>query len=484
MHDFDTFERHLASALRADADESVGPFEAETVARAAIDGTVRGVASLHRSTRRAGRFGRGRGITLLAAAALLVVSGALAMGSGILRLPSVTPPAPAPSFALVTTPSPAATASPRAIAAPTPITRPSPGASETPSPTPLSLNLTWTKVALDDTDPKLAWVGDRYILVDEDSGRVRTSIDGSTWETLQPGDPDPGYADLMRQRLASWQGDAVGWWNEEDGPDTTAKPPANPRHIVTVVHPPAVPIATKSFNGEIESVAIGPKGIVAEVHSLSDPSQNPGYDPGFAWYSPTGKHWTQMARRTTSSDSPGARLPTGGFGQVVGVSDGFIASGDGMWYSADGLTWRLLGHDDSGNGLLPWMGGALARQGAGSFGLWTEAIVTNGAGHFDFWTSDGLSRLPAPADLHGIVGTGPLGLVTVAYGDQKAFVSRNGIDYGSSPIPAEMAHDNLGGTAYPPHVVVGDRNVVVLERRNDESTGTITWSLWVGAFEP
>ena len=43
------------------------------------------------------RSGRGRGMTLLAAAALLLVGGALAAGSGLLRLPTVVPPVPAPS---------------------------------------------------------------------------------------------------------------------------------------------------------------------------------------------------------------------------------------------------------------------------------------------------------------------------------------------------------------------------------------------------
>ena len=53
------------------------------------------------------RLGRGRGMTLFAAAAL-VVGGALA-GSGLLRLPTVVPPVPAPSFAVVATTSPDAT---------------------------------------------------------------------------------------------------------------------------------------------------------------------------------------------------------------------------------------------------------------------------------------------------------------------------------------------------------------------------------------
>ena len=65
------------------------------------------------------RFGRGRGITLLAAAALLLVGGALAAGSGLLRLPTVVPPVPAPSVVAVATASPDATSpSPSELAAP------------------------------------------------------------------------------------------------------------------------------------------------------------------------------------------------------------------------------------------------------------------------------------------------------------------------------------------------------------------------------
>ena len=64
------------------------------------------------------RLGRGRGMTLLAAAALLG-GGALAAGSGILRLPSVVPPVPAPSVVAVATASPDATSpSPSESAAP------------------------------------------------------------------------------------------------------------------------------------------------------------------------------------------------------------------------------------------------------------------------------------------------------------------------------------------------------------------------------
>jgi hypothetical protein len=106
MNDSDGFERRLAAALRSDADAIVGSFEARSIADAAIADTQSGARRLPRaSTPPARRFSRGRGITLLAAAALLLVGGAVA-GSGILRQPSVVPPTPAPSLGLVATASP------------------------------------------------------------------------------------------------------------------------------------------------------------------------------------------------------------------------------------------------------------------------------------------------------------------------------------------------------------------------------------------
>jgi photosystem II stability/assembly factor-like uncharacterized protein len=80
----------------------------------------RDVAAIPRApSRPARRFGRGRGITLLAAAALLLVGGAVAAGSGLLRLPSLVPPEPVPSLAVVPTPSPAEQSS-RPIISPSP----------------------------------------------------------------------------------------------------------------------------------------------------------------------------------------------------------------------------------------------------------------------------------------------------------------------------------------------------------------------------
>ena len=140
------------------------------------------------------------------------------------------------------------------------------------------------------------------------------------------------------------------------------------------------------------------------------------------------------------------------------MSDGFIATGaypdgtcadpngscTGMWYSSDGLTWRLLGTapeigqaaetcvfetDAASSGrLLPWRGGALA---------------IDGDGHVEFWTSGGSAELPMAAQVHGTVATGPLGLVSI--GDGQVLVSRDGIDYKVSSIPAQMADAANGG---------------------------------------
>ena len=85
----------------------------------------RDVAAIPRTIpQRARWFRRGRPLTLLAAAALLLVGGAIAAGSGLVRLPSLVPPEPAPSLAVVATASPAVESS-------SPISSPSPAPSET-----------------------------------------------------------------------------------------------------------------------------------------------------------------------------------------------------------------------------------------------------------------------------------------------------------------------------------------------------------------
>ena len=69
-----------------------------------LDLTVEALARRREARGVARRSGRGRGITLLAAAAIVLVGGALAAGSGVVRLPSIVRPVPSPSFATAPVP--------------------------------------------------------------------------------------------------------------------------------------------------------------------------------------------------------------------------------------------------------------------------------------------------------------------------------------------------------------------------------------------
>ena len=245
--------------------------------------------------------------------------------------------------------------------------------------------------------------------------------------------------------FASWQDDAVGWNPEGSGPG-----------MVRIVRAPDGPVATSDFEGQVGAVGIGPTGIVVRTHSALDfdafvtsllgsgwvehmvsfayqdgvlrittdddrdlevvwaeHGLEPGdvADRGFGWYSPDGEEWSPIPDFPANVDD------------VVGVSDGFIARGFegrcdgcgetadpwGMWHSSDGLTWRQIGPATEGD-LLPWMGAVL---------------VSDGTGCFDVWTSEGVRALPMALEMPArstnpaSIGVGPLGLVSLRYGDRR-----------------------------------------------------------------
>ena len=114
MNPNETFERDLERWLEAE-----GPASAPAGLHAAVIDRARTMRRRPGWARPlpARWTGRGRGMILLAAAALMLVGGVVAAGSGLLRLPSVVPPGPAPSMAAVQTPviaSPTASATPSA----------------------------------------------------------------------------------------------------------------------------------------------------------------------------------------------------------------------------------------------------------------------------------------------------------------------------------------------------------------------------------
>jgi len=106
-------DRELEGRLRAWYRAEVG--EDETASSTLRSDVVAIPRAPSRSDR---RFGASRGLTLLAAAALLLVGGAAAAGAGLLQVPSPVPPQPAPSLAVVPTPSPSGTPSASPTAAP------------------------------------------------------------------------------------------------------------------------------------------------------------------------------------------------------------------------------------------------------------------------------------------------------------------------------------------------------------------------------
>ena len=419
-------------------------------------------------------------------------------------------------------------------------------ASPTPTPEVLSLDLAWTEVDLETSPVQIAWLGDRFVLVDE-AGVVSTSSNGATWDILQPSDPDPGYAELLKGKIVTWEDQFVGWWNPEDGPDIAGKPPVTARDILRVVQPPADPVEATPFAGRIESIGVGPLGIVAHVHShlnyatevnwdswvatklganwvshmtdvhfeggildigmdngpglhvvWADQGFEPGdyQDRGFGWFSPDGEQWTAIPSDVPPSLDRGDRPAfVTGMGTVVGVSDGFIAAGEtpedtctladgcsGMWHSADGLAWRNLGHPDAEPDGLS---GRLVPWRGG-------ALETDGIGVFSLWTSQGYSELPMSADFPtpgeaqdpyaAPFETGPLGLVSFRLDSMEVLVTRDGSAWKIGSLPAAMLTEGDGPS---PTIAVGERSVLYLtwSGYRGEGEGHVP-SLWVGSVEP
>jgi hypothetical protein len=129
MRDID--DAALELRLREVLKERLGPLP--------LDLTVETLERRREATGVAPRFGRGRGMTLLAAAATVaLVGGALAAGSGVLRLPSNVPPAPSLGQLAVASPD-AAT--------------PSPSRSASASSSPTAAPITWTSASLTEDWP-------------------------------------------------------------------------------------------------------------------------------------------------------------------------------------------------------------------------------------------------------------------------------------------------------------------------------------------
>ena len=471
-------------------------------------------ALLQQETRRPGRSARPALLLVAALLAILAITAAVAVGSGLIKLPWVDRlliPNPSPMSTMVPIPSPTST-----IAAPRTV-------------------LTWTRVAVDERSlapaqgsleesraTGVAWLGDRFVLVDETRAikAVSTSTDGREWVLLDQSDPGWDSYSLLSatSAIATWDHDTVLWTSGVYTSD------------LRILRPPDEPITKSDFSGGVGAVGIGPAGIVAQVHSALDfdafvTSQlgagwvehmvsfsfqdgvlrittdddraleivwaDAGFEPGdvadggFGWYSPDGDQWT-----------PIPSFPANVW-EIVGASDGFFARGAegrcdgcrdtagglGMWHSPDGLSWLRIGDvtqgDATDGSVLPWGQGVL---------------VTDGTGRFDVWTAEGTSELPMAGELppswtasnvsFGSVsfGNGPLGLVSVNVDDHEVLFTPNGVDWSIQPMSAEMAAAaDLSRTAPGWNVAVGKDSVIVLLWAG-ENPGVP--SIWVGTLGP
>ena len=345
------------------------------------------------------------------------------------------------------------------------------------------------------SNTRIDWLGDRFIVVDEDTSTVATSLDGLAWTTIPPGHPDRGYFEVLRSRdggsgVISSYGDIVAV--------------APPGRLLWPGSPDAaIPDAQRAA-----AVGIGPAGIVVRTHSAIDfdavvtrhlgagwvevlerfeskgeivtvtttdgrearidvaaegLEEGDIADHGFGWYSRDGVEWTAIEDFPWNVDA------------IVGTPEGFLARAFqeryGIWYSRDGLTWRELG--EAGNGqFLPWRDGAL---------------LTDGLTRFEAWTDVGM--IPLPIDISPIddpeaqglsmVNTGPLGLVVLDHGRRQVVVSPDGARWTERPMDEAMIA--ASGSARGPEaaIAVGATRVLVLLWEGIPE-GDPRPSLWIG----
>jgi photosystem II stability/assembly factor-like uncharacterized protein len=167
-------DRELEGRLRAWYRTEVGEDETASLS------LRRDVAAIPRApSRLARRLGRGRGVMLFAAAALLLV-GAAAVGSGLLRQPSLVPPEPVPSLAVVPPPSPAEESS-----------------SPTISPSPTPDNAFPARPGMFDAVRAVLLASDTVGWVSTASVVYRTLDMGKTWTEVRP----PGWSAMALIRF-------------------------------------------------------------------------------------------------------------------------------------------------------------------------------------------------------------------------------------------------------------------------------------------
>ena len=133
--------------------------------------------------------------------------------------------------------------------------------------------------------------------------------------------------------FASWEDESSGGGTPRTGGPSRIKPPVTARDVLRIVRPPAAPTETTPFKGRIQSMAIGPAGIVAQVHSHLD------WD---AWVaSKLGDDWVSRYKGVDFKDGILEITMKQGRGLKVVWADQGFEPGDYQdagfgWYSPDG----------------------------------------------------------------------------------------------------------------------------------------------------
>ena len=374
----------------------------------------------------------------------------------------------------------------------------------------------WSPVGFTDGRPRagtrVAWIGDRFVLVDEASQTVATSADGSDWTVLPAGDPDGDWFRALpfADSMAVWGDDVVSW------------SPSTPDAGVRIRRPPNAGMLA-GFEGTVDAVGIGPAGIVVSTHTPFDQAafiesvlgstwngddleswalrngvlslsfrdgrtasitladhgltESVFDNRGEGWHSADGQTWTAIP------EWPGKVT------SIVGTTEGFFAIGDPgtgarMFHSDDGFAWQRMAIAAGGFDqqiinpvLLPWADGAL--QSDGTF-------------IFESWTATGRRVLPMAAEVrsraHPLVepagiGAGPLGIVVVEAFFHEILFSPDGVQWAIQAVTDERYGPGPTDRAYRTSVAVGAGAVVVVmsEGANGEESKP---SLWVGTPKP
>ena len=330
-------DQELEARLRAFYRSEVGEGAAAPLA------LRRDVAAIPRAVpQRARWFGRGRGLTLLAAAALLLVTGAIAAGSGLVRLPSVVPPEPAPSLAAVQPPSPAAET-------PGPTISPSPAPSVTPVVVPARAP-SWAATASMTT----ARFGHTATLLPDGNVLVAGGYDGQT-----------------PLRTAEMYDPATGSWTA-----TGSMAFARGGHTATLLHNGRVLVA---------GCAVGPGGAVVGSAEL--------YDPASGTWAATGSMVEPRCLRFTATIlSDGRVLVAGGLDEDIVATAELFDPSTGTWAATGSMTSPRYDHSATllPDGTVLVAGGADHGGGGGRY-LMTAELYDPATGT---WTATGSLSAP------------------------------------------------------------------------------------------